>query len=126
MSPLEAVFVVTAYSFGCGATGLTQYAQREPIPFHTAAVDRSIVKGGSLLEFDAPFARGRQWYAEDTGAAIKGFRIDLMVENCDQARWWGVRRIRARVVGHHPRELFPGWDLRHKHPSDWWKRGLSE
>jgi 3D (Asp-Asp-Asp) domain-containing protein len=113
---LEAVFVITAYSFGCGATGLTQYAQRDPVPFYTAAVDRHVIKGGSLLELAAPFVRGRLWYAEDTGRDIKGNRIDIMVKDCDQARWWGRRSVRVRVVGHHPRELLP----------EWWQRGLAK
>ncbi len=103
------VFIVTAYSFGCGATGDTAYTHRPPTPFYTAAVDRNVIKGGSLLELDAPFVRGHRWYAEDTGSAkvggkIVGDRIDIMVATCQQARWWGVRRVPVRVVGHVPRK----------------------
>lgn len=97
------VFVVTAYSWGCGATGLTAVTHREPVPFLTAAVDRNVVHGGAILELDAPFVRGRRWYAEDTGAAsvgglIVGDSIDIMVADCKQARWWGRRKVKACVV----------------------------
>ena len=79
------------------------------MPFYTVAVDRNVIRGGSLLELDAPFVRGHLWYAEDTGdprwgGKIVGNRIDLMVATCEQARWWGVRRVPVRVVGHVPRK----------------------
>ncbi len=102
------VFTVTAYSWGCGASGKTAYTHEEPIPFFTVAVDRRVVRGGSLIEMDAPFLRGRVYYAEDTGdrrfgGMIEGRDIDLMVATCQQARWWGVRRVPVRIVGHVPR-----------------------
>lgn len=101
MIGLVRVFVVTAYSWGCGATGMTAYTNREPIPFFTAAVDRNVIHAGAVLEIDAPFVRGHVWYAEDTGLGdydMVGNRIDLMVDNCEQAKWWGRREVRVRVI----------------------------
>lgn len=110
-------FIVTAYSWGCGATGNVAVTNKPPTPFYTVAVDRNVIHGGALLELDAPFVRGRTWYAEDTGGCspahcvdhgsrlddldtdMVGHRLDIMVATCDQARWWGRRRVRARVVG---------------------------
>jgi 3D (Asp-Asp-Asp) domain-containing protein len=100
---LARVFIVTAYSWGCGATGLTAVTHHEPVPFYTVAVDRHVVHGGAILEMEGPYVNGHRWYAEDTGDArvgglIIGNHIDLMVANCEQARWWGVRKVRVRVV----------------------------
>jgi 3D (Asp-Asp-Asp) domain-containing protein len=104
MIGLARVFIVTAYSWGCGATGLTAVTHREPVPFVTVAVDRNVIHGGAIIEMDAPFLGGHRWYAEDTGhpsagGLIVGDHIDIMVATCEQARWWGVRRARVRVVG---------------------------
>lgn len=99
MSVAAAIFVATAYSWGCGANGLTRIAS-SPAPFFTVAVDPTIIPLGTALEIDAPFlmrAEKRIWRAEDTGPDIVGNRIDIMVGTCEQADWWGRREVVVRV-----------------------------
>lgn len=99
MSVAAAIFVATAYSWGCGATGLTRIAS-SPAPFFTVAVDPTIIPLGTALEIEAPFlmrAEKRVWRAEDTGLDIVGNRIDIMVGTCEQANWWGRREVIVRV-----------------------------
>ena len=97
-----AVFVATAYSWGCGAGDATRLAS-PPIPFFTVAVDPTIIPLGSMIEIEAPFLKrpGRFWRAEDTGKDIVGNRIDIMVSTCEQAEWWGRREVKVRVRKDH-------------------------
>jgi 3D (Asp-Asp-Asp) domain-containing protein len=99
----EAVFVATAYSWGCGAGSLTRL-ESPPKPFVTVAVDPTIIPLGSMVEIEAPFLNrpGRVWMAEDTGPDIVGNRIDIMVSTCEQARWWGRREVKVRIRKDHP------------------------
>jgi 3D (Asp-Asp-Asp) domain-containing protein len=96
-----AIFVATAYSYGCGATGLTRI-ESKPVPYFTVAVDPTIIPLGTALELDASYLmRGekRLWRAEDTGGDIVGNRIDIMMGTCEQANWWGRREVVVRVRG---------------------------
>lgn len=94
----EAVFIATAYSWGCGAGSLTRL-ESPPRPFFTVAVDPTIIPLGVAVEIDAPFLTkpGRVWRAEDTGQDIVGNRIDIMVDTCEQAAWWGRREVKVRI-----------------------------
>lgn len=97
------IVLVTAYSFGCGATGLTAVTHRQPVPHYTIAVDRNVIHGGALVQLDHPMLSGHLWYAEDTGAQsvgglIAGNHVDIMVENCDVARQWGKQYVKLSVV----------------------------
>ncbi len=94
-----AVFIATAYSWGCGANDLNRL-ERPPVPFFTVAVDPTIIQLGTALEIDGPFLTRDPvtlWRAEDTGPDIVGNRIDLMVKNCEQAKWWGRREVVVKV-----------------------------
>ncbi len=94
-----AVFVATAYSWGCGAQDLTRL-ERPPVPFLTVAIDPTIIPLGVALEIDGPWLTtvpARIWRADDTGKDIVGNRIDLMVSNCEQAKWWGRREVVVKV-----------------------------
>ena len=94
-----AIFVATAYSFGCGATGLTRI-ESQPIPYFTVAVDPTIIPLGTALELNASYLmRGekRLWRTEDTGGDIVGNRIDIMMSTCEEANWWGRREVIVKV-----------------------------
>ena len=59
----------------------------------TVAVDPRVIRLGSHLRIPG-YGYG---HAEDTGAAIKGRRIDVWFSSCYRARLWGVRRLRVGV-----------------------------
>lgn len=90
---LAEIFLVTAYSWGCGATQLT-YTENIPQHDTTVAADPSVLKFGT--EIDIPGYGTR--YVHDIGSAIKGNHIDLFVEDCKVAKKFGVQRIPIKVL----------------------------
>lgn len=54
----------------------------------TVAVDPKLIRLGSKVRMN-----GKEYVAEDTGGAIKGRRIDLLVENHDKAMKFGKKLI---------------------------------
>lgn len=58
-----------------------------------AAVDPEVIPLGSVL-FVPGYGYAR---AEDTGGAIKGYRIDLFFENREEALRWGRRKVEVQV-----------------------------
>ena len=57
-------------------------------PYYSVAVDTSVIPLGTILHD----ADGNEYKAEDTGAAIKGYRIDLFIGNHAEAIELGVKR----------------------------------
>lgn len=57
-------------------------------PYYSVAVDTSIIPLGTILHD----ADGNEYKAEDTGSAIKGYRIDLFIGNHVEAIELGVKR----------------------------------
>ena len=57
-------------------------------PYYSVAVDTSIIPLGTILHD----ADGNEYKAEDTGSAIKGYRIDLFIGNHAEAIELGVKR----------------------------------
>jgi 3D (Asp-Asp-Asp) domain-containing protein len=94
---LPAIFVATAYSWSCGATGPTKSGVA-PVPHWTLAADPAVLPMGSIVRLEAPWVSGHEWMVHDTGSAIKGRRLDLMVSSCAQARWWGRRSVWVKVL----------------------------
>lgn len=84
----EVLFVVTAYAYGCGATGLTK-TERIPHADRTVAVDPRVVPMGAALAIPGVGVR----YAEDTGRKVKGKRIDVFMDSCQEAVEFGVQRL---------------------------------
>ncbi|MBC7324221.1 MAG: G5 domain-containing protein, partial [Moorella sp. (in: Bacteria)] len=81
--------VATAYTY----TGYNT-ASGSPPHFGVAAVDPGVIPMGSRLYVEGyGFAR-----ALDKGSAIKGERIDVFFETREQARRWGVRRVRVYIL----------------------------
>ena len=58
----------------------------------TIAVDPSVFPIGTVLEID-----GVEYVAEDTGSAIKGYKIDIYVDDHETAMDFGVRELTAIV-----------------------------
>lgn len=88
MALAETLFVVTAYAYGCGATGLT-YNERFPHPGRTVAADLAVLP--LLAEIAIPGVGVR--VVEDTGRLVRGNRIDVFVESCAKARRFGRRSL---------------------------------
>lgn len=84
----EVLFVVTAYAYGCGATGLTK-TERFPHSDRTVAVDPGVVPMGTPLAIPGVGVR----YAEDTGGKVKGNRIDVFMDSCREAVEFGVQHL---------------------------------
>ena len=78
------------YPHICGTgDGLTATGQ-EVIPYHTCAVDPSIIPYGSEVMVD--YGDHAEFYvAMDCGARINGSRVDLAVERHDEANDLGVK-----------------------------------
>ena len=57
-------------------------------PYYSVAVDTSVILLGTILHD----ADGNEYKAEDTGSAIKGYRIDLFIGNHAEAIELGVKR----------------------------------
>lgn len=74
-----------------GGHGLTRSGKR-PVSGRTIAVDRRLHKMGDDLDIEGLGIRR----AEDTGSAIKGRRIDVFMDDHDEAVKFGrqVRRVR--------------------------------
>jgi len=87
-------FIVTAY------LAIDEYEKRfhgitfsgvPAKPFHTVAVDPSVVPLGAWL-----YIEGLGWWkAEDTGNLIKGNRLDICLPTRDEAKRWGKRKRRV-------------------------------
>lgn len=60
----------------------------------TIAVDPDVFPFGTVLEID-----GVEYVAEDTGSAIKGYKIDIYFDNHEDALDFGVRELVAVVKG---------------------------
>ena len=87
-------FIVTAYlaidEYENRFHGIT-FSGVPARPFHTVAVDPSVVPLGAWL-----YIEGLGWWrAEDTGNMIKGNRLDICLPTRDEAKRWGKRKRRV-------------------------------
>ena len=98
--------VATAYTSECdGCTGITAtgYDVRNTVykdGYRVVATDKSVIPMESLLYIESvnnsfePFVA----ISSDVGGAIKGNRIDILVENKSKAYDFGVRNIKVTVL----------------------------
>lgn len=98
--------VATAYTSECdGCTGITAtgYDVRNTVykdGYRVVATDKSVIPMESLLYIESvnnsfePFVA----ISSDVGGAIKGNRIDILVENKSKAYDFGVRDIKVTVL----------------------------
>jgi 3D (Asp-Asp-Asp) domain-containing protein len=85
---------LSAYDLGPGSINVDEYLEngktsigKEPIPGRTIAVDPKVIPYGSKV-----FIPGIGWrVAEDTGEAVRGRRIDILMDSEEKALQFGRR-----------------------------------
>lgn len=98
------VYTVTFYTANCkGCSGFTrweEYDVRNTIyygEYRIVATDPSIIPPYSIIEFELKGEKIKA-IALDTGSAIKGNRIDLLVETKEEAYKLGKQRIEVDII----------------------------
>lgn len=98
------VFEATHYSAFCntGCTGITalSWDVRNTIyhnGFRVIAVDPNVIPLGSLVEVKAPYGSFKA-LAGDTGGAIDGKLIDILVKNDNVANRLGRIKVQIRII----------------------------
>ncbi|MGA3602107.1 ubiquitin-like domain-containing protein [Lysinibacillus agricola] len=84
----------TPYCNGCSGTSATGIDLRSSSGLKVIAVDPSVIKLGSKVWVEGYGTA----IAGDTGGAIKGNKIDILVQTEAQASNWGVRKVRIKVL----------------------------
>ncbi|MDM5245836.1 MULTISPECIES: G5 and 3D domain-containing protein [unclassified Lysinibacillus] len=84
----------TPYCDGCSGTSATGINLRAGSGLKVIAVDPSVIKLGSKVWVEGYGTA----IAGDTGGAIKGNKIDILVQTEAQASNWGVRKVRIKVL----------------------------
>lgn len=89
------VFRITAYC-GCRAcngrwAGQPTASGRRAVPGKTIAVDPSVISLGDKVTF-----QGHDYRADDTGSAIKRYRIDLYFLSHTAGNRWGVKYLKVK------------------------------
>ena len=84
----------TPYCEGCSGTSATGLNLRANSALKVVAVDPSVIKLGSKVWVEGYGTA----IAADTGGAIKGNKIDILVQSDAQARNWGRKKVRIKVL----------------------------
>lgn len=84
----------TPYCDGCSGTSATGINLRANAGLKVIAVDPSVIKLGSKVWVEGYGTA----IAGDTGGAIKGNKIDILVQSDAQARNWGRKKVRVKVL----------------------------
>jgi len=84
----------TPYCKGCSGTSATGINLRSGAGLKVIAVDPSVIKLGSKVWVEGYGTA----VAGDTGGAIKGNKIDILVQSDAQASKWGVKKVRIKVL----------------------------
>jgi 3D (Asp-Asp-Asp) domain-containing protein/LysM repeat protein len=97
VSGKEITVKATAYTAdcaGCSGTTATGMDVKNNSNAKVIAVDPKVIPLGSKV-----YVEGYGYaVAGDTGGAIKGNRIDVLVSSNDKAMQWGVRHIKVKIV----------------------------
>lgn len=92
------VFMATAYTAKCaGCSGVTATGinvKNQSKDHRVIAVDPSVIPLGSLVEVDGY----GKFIAGDTGGAIKGHKIDVLVQSTPKALDFGKKKVQVRVL----------------------------
>ncbi|MEK5330510.1 MULTISPECIES: ubiquitin-like domain-containing protein [unclassified Lysinibacillus] len=84
----------TPYCKGCSGTSATGINLRSDSGLKVIAVDPSVIKLGSKVWVEGYGTA----IAGDTGGSIKGNKIDILVQSDAQARNWGRKKVRIKVL----------------------------
>lgn len=84
----------TPYCNGCSGKSATGIDLRANPNLKVIAVDPSVIKLGSKVWVEGYGTA----IAGDTGGAIKGNKIDILVQSDAQARNWGRKKVRVKVL----------------------------
>lgn len=84
----------TPYCNGCSGTSATGIDLRSNSGLKVIAVDPSVIRLGSKVWVEGYGTA----IAADTGGAIKGNKIDVLVQTDAQARNWGRKKVRIKVL----------------------------
>jgi len=84
----------TPYCNGCTGTSATGINLRSNSGLKVIAVDPSVIKLGSKVWVEGYGTA----IAGDTGGSIKGNKIDILVQTDAQARNWGRKKVRVKVL----------------------------
>ena len=90
----------TAYCNGCSGITKTGINARQSIyhqGYRIIAVDPSVIPLGSIVEVSTPYGSFTA-IAGDTGGAIKGNKIDILVGSTEEAYRLGVVNVEIRIV----------------------------
>jgi 3D (Asp-Asp-Asp) domain-containing protein len=91
-------FVVTAYSLCCGPTcdapGPFTASGAHPVAGFTVAADPKVLPIGSIIHIEG---LGRRM-VHDVGGGVHGNHIDIFVDTCEEARQWGRRHRKVRII----------------------------
>ena len=94
MTPLAAIFVVTAYGLGCDAPGPLTKAGTRPVAGFTVAADPTVLPLGSIVHIEGIGER----MVHDVGGKVKGKRLDVFMTRCKDALAFGVQRLSVIVL----------------------------
>ena len=91
---------ITAYSPGercCGrfSDGITATGRKAMAKNRIVAVDPRNIPLHSIVVIEGM----GMFYAEDVGGAIKGNRIDVLFDTYEEAKIFGVKYLKVRVIG---------------------------
>lgn len=92
--------IATAYTPNCkGCTGITKTGVNvRKTKKKIIAVDPRVIPLKSKVEL---IVDGKSWgyyYAEDIGGKIKGYRIDVLMRSYTQAKNFGRKKVKVRVI----------------------------
>lgn len=87
----------TAYCNGCSGITANGTDIRTTTP-KVIAVDPRVIPLGTKVEVLYDGVSKGVYTAADTGGAIKGHKIDILVKSESEARQWGVRTVELRVL----------------------------
>lgn len=97
----EATFYTAYCNTGCTGVTATGFDVRETIyvdGLRVIAVDKSVIPLYSLVRVTLADGTSFNAIAGDTGGAIKGYKIDVLVSSKDEARKLGRQKVAVKVL----------------------------
>ncbi len=91
----EIVFVISMYGVGCDVR--PNHPTKSgvlPVVGFTVAADPAVLPLGSIIHVDGFGER----MVQDIGPRVRGHSLDLFVSDCGEARDWGRRHRKVRVL----------------------------